>query len=606
MNKKLVLLILLLSVGTVFGQPDYKRFIFRPVEKEQSFLQQFLKAKNKTPMTARYAIVIAISEYEQMPRLKTVASDGQKMKSFLLTVERYDEVVVLTDADANFDNIRYFMESYFPKKMAKEGRYQFLFYFSGHGGQQPGYDDQPQGFLQLQKATGLVGDENIVHMGQIEQWANRLRYAKQALFLLDCCFSGLAGVEQKKYDTSLDPDELAAENGRYMITAGDADQTAIAGDQWNGSLFTDVAIYGMNGGADDNDDGVVTTYELFSFVDGAVKSEAKKKNHLQTPRLNNMGGYQDRGQYFFVYRPPDGSDAKPDEHGGFVEKKETEPQKITTEAVTTNEYTDPKTGIEFVRIPGGSFDMGSNDGESDEKPVHKVTLKDFYLAKTEVTVGQFKKFVQAKNHRTDAEKEGWSYAWSGTEWKKVDGASWRKPGFDQTDSQPVVCVSWNDAKAFCDWAGLRLPSEAEWEYAARCGPKQYKYSWGNSAPSGRKGGNVADETSKRKFNWSPIFDGYDDFYAFTAPVSSFDPNDFGLYDMTGNVWEWCADWYQNSYEGAPKDGSAWIGGVKNTQSRVLRGGSFSDFPIYARAANRLNGPPDNRSFNIGFRVVRGF
>ena len=151
--------------------------------------------------------------------------------------------------------------------------------------------------------------------------------------------------------------------------------------------------------------------------------------------------------------------------------------------------------------------------QPDEKPAHEVTIsRAFWLGKTEVTVGAFGRFVAEKGYRTTAEVEGWAYAFDGTKWDKKQGANWRSPGFAQSDDHPVVDVTWDDAVAYCTWAGGRLPSEAEWEYAARAGEAGHVYVWGDaSTPSvgGRAAANVVDEASKRKYNWTTIFTGYD-------------------------------------------------------------------------------------------------
>jgi formylglycine-generating enzyme len=206
----------------------------------------------------------------------------------------------------------------------------------------------------------------------------------------------------------------------------------------------------------------------------------------------------------------------------------------------------------MVFIKGGTFQMGSSDGGSDEQPVHEVRISDFYMGKYEVTVAEFRKFVEAENYKTEAEKGDGSTIYKNGSWSRTAGVNWRHDteGNTQTDeNHPVIHISWNDATAYCAWLSrttgkkYRLPTEAEWEYAAGNGSKHTKYSWGNSDPSGKKGGNVADKTAKARFTDWTIFDNYTDGYIFTAPVGSFDPNEFGLYDMSGNVWEWCSDWY---------------------------------------------------------------
>jgi len=262
---------------------------------------------------------------------------------------------------------------------------------------------------------------------------------------------------------------------------------------------------------------------------------------------------------------------------------------------------------DMVLIPAGSFLMGSDDGEANEKPVHEVYVDAFYMDKYEVTVAQFKKFVEATGHKTDAEKEGSSYAWTGKKWEEKKGVNWRhdaegKSIGSNNMNHPVIHVSWNDAKAYAQWAGKRLPTEAEWEYAARSGSKGYKYSWGNENPVGKKGGNIADEAAKRSLGWTNTWEGYDDGFVFTAPVGSFDPNEFGLYDMTGNVWEWSEDWFdENYYSKSPKQNPK---GPDSGTSRVLRGGSWDGGPRSVRCADRGNDEPADRDVNVGFRCAQ--
>jgi len=268
---------------------------------------------------------------------------------------------------------------------------------------------------------------------------------------------------------------------------------------------------------------------------------------------------------------------------------------------------------EMVFIKGGAFQMGSNEGEDEEKPVHTVTVSDFWLGKYEVTVAEFENFISATGYQTDADKNGGSYFWIGSKWEKKAGVNWRcdAQGNVRKSSElnhPVIHVSWKDAVAYCKWLSrktgqiYRLPTEAEWEYAARSGSKNYKYALGNFGPEGSKGGNIADESLKRALGWSSIWDGYDDGYVYTAPVGSFEPNELGVYDMTGNVWEWCRDWYgakyyRNSPQVDPK-------GSASGTVRVLRGGSWSSEPVVVRCSFRNGHDPDDRYGNSGFRFAR--
>jgi len=233
---------------------------------------------------------------------------------------------------------------------------------------------------------------------------------------------------------------------------------------------------------------------------------------------------------------------------------------------------DGSLGPEFVQIPGGTFRMGSDDGESNEKPVHLVTVKSFALGKYEVTRGEFRKFVEATSYKTDAEKRDGCYGWTGSEWKKDSSFNWKNVGFTQDDKHPVVCVSWNDAKAYVNWLSeqtgkdYRLPTEAQWEYACRAGSTG-KYSFGD------------DANQLGNYGWYSSNSGNK-----THPVGEKQPNKFGLYDMHGNVWEWLEDAYHRSYNGAPSDGSAWISG--NSNYHLLRGGSWGSDDNGLRCAYR--------------------
>jgi sulfatase modifying factor 1 len=178
------------------------------------------------------------------------------------------------------------------------------------------------------------------------------------------------------------------------------------------------------------------------------------------------------------------------------------------------------------------------------------------------------------------------------------------PGWSWED-HPITMVTWEDAVAYCRWVGGRLPTEAEWEYAARGGEEGKKYVWGDAKTplvKGVKHANVADQSAKRKYSDWTIFEGYDDGYKWTSPVGYFEPNGFGLYDMAGNVEEWCSDWYgEDYYDGSPRRDPQ---GPSSGDIRVLRGGCWFSNPGYLRSSCRSVGPPDFRDYNLGFRVVR--
>lgn len=259
-----------------------------------------------------------------------------------------------------------------------------------------------------------------------------------------------------------------------------------------------------------------------------------------------------------------------------------------------------KDGAEMVWIAGGTFEMGSNDGFSDEKPVHTVTVDGFYMDVHEVTNVQYRRFVQETGHREPEGYEDVNGEWVG------NFKPWEDSRFSG-DNQPVVCVSWHDAMAYAQWVGKRLPTEAEWEYAARGGLEGKKYPWGNEAPDGTQC-NFADKHAD--FSWSDK--SVDDGYQYTAPVKSYLPNRYGLYDMVGNVWEWCLDEYRdNFYSQSPQANPIAGGNTSNVitnstsveTSRALRGGSWSDLSLNFRVANRGRFEPINGFYSLGFRCV---
>jgi formylglycine-generating enzyme required for sulfatase activity len=289
-------------------------------------------------------------------------------------------------------------------------------------------------------------------------------------------------------------------------------------------------------------------------------------------------------------------------------------------------WKDPVTGMEFVWVQGGCYKMGQTETEkkklladagkekfekfyADASPSHEVCLDGFWMGKTEVNRGQFKKFVEATGYQTEAEKDGWSWFWNSSgegKWEKKDGMNWRNPGFSQDDRHPVVCVSWNDAHKMMTWISQKgnvtflLPSEAQWEYACRAGTQTMRF-WGNDPDKACSYANVADQAGKKTFNWATIHE-CDDGYDYTSPVASLQPNPYGLYDMLGNAQEWCEDVYiADIYNKSDKKNPIYSGGGP---CRVIRGGSWFCVPDFVRCAFRNGNGPSHRNNNVGFRLLR--
>ncbi|MDA1142653.1 MAG: formylglycine-generating enzyme family protein [Planctomycetota bacterium] len=248
------------------------------------------------------------------------------------------------------------------------------------------------------------------------------------------------------------------------------------------------------------------------------------------------------------------------------------------------------TGMHLVLCPAGSFTMGSPANEKDrdkDEAQHKVTLsKPFYLGKYEVTVGQFETFVKSKGYKTEAETGDGGYVYADGEWQSKADASWKNPYFSQGADNPVVLASWNDAKKFCDWSGLSLPSEAQWEYACRAGTQSRFFS-----------GEADDKLGD--FAWYSENSGVGKGQ-MTHPVGQKKPNGWGLYDMHGNVWEWCEDRYGDYPSKTVVDPVGPTAGV----DRVFRGGSWYYSAWYCRSAFRYRLRPGFRSDYLGFRLAR--
>lgn len=262
---------------------------------------------------------------------------------------------------------------------------------------------------------------------------------------------------------------------------------------------------------------------------------------------------------------------------------------------------------EMIVVPAGQFMMGSPDSgappaDADERPHHAVAIAVPYaISRTEITRGQFRRFVVATGYVGGTA----CIVWNGKSDVLEEGRSWDDAGFAQTDAHPAVCISWDDARAYANWLSektrrrYRLPSEAEWEYAARGGTSS-DYFWGDSVDAGCGFANAADQTARDVYPGWPVMNCRDGF-VHTAPVASFRPNGFGIYDTAGNVWEWVEDCDHDSYVGAPADGAAW-GGNPGCR-RIFRGASWHYFATSMRSANRHRDLPTVRYFSIGFRVV---
>lgn len=280
---------------------------------------------------------------------------------------------------------------------------------------------------------------------------------------------------------------------------------------------------------------------------------------------------------------------------GAIKNKETN---STEESPAKTTKTEPTSNM--IAFEGGGFMMGSNEGTPGEQPVHQVQVAPFRLDKSPVTVAEFSKFVEATGFKTDAEKYGDSgvFNFTAQNWELLKGAYWLYPlGTNAAKAEmnhPVTHVSWNDAQAYCQWAGKRLPTEAEWEYAARnAGKSKYRFSWGNNLEiNGKYMANVWQGSNTTEQQGA-------DGFTFTSPVGFYGETAAGLTDMGGNVWNWCQDTFK-PYPGNPEPFQL------NEQIKVIRGGSFFfdqqgelSYTVSFRGQNTY----ETSLFNIGFRCA---
>jgi sulfatase modifying factor 1 len=279
-------------------------------------------------------------------------------------------------------------------------------------------------------------------------------------------------------------------------------------------------------------------------------------------------------------------------------------------------------------VPGGTFRMGTEDPggfpADGEGPVRTVHVDDFHIDVTAVTNADFQRFVEATGHHTDAERFGWSFVFEGVVaeearahvlegavpdapwWRPVSGATWRQPFGPGSTSEgledhPVVHVSWDDASAYAAWAGKRLPTEAEWEKAARGGLDQARFPWGEDlTPDGEHRCNIWQGTF-------PVDNSAEDGYRATAPVHAFEPNGYGLLNTSGNVWEWCQDWWSTTWHRSATPATRINPqGPASGTARAIRGGSYMCHASYChryRIAARTSNTPDSSTGHMGFRCA---
>ncbi len=602
-------------------------------------------AAQAAPLYANtHALLIGINAYQHVPTLNYAVNDVNALKDVLVTLYGFpaENITVLTDEQATLEGIRTALAQVASKaQVGKDDR--VLIYFSGHGQTVPTPDGGAKGFLIRVDAAVNLDDlsdpapylATCVPMDMVWETLD-LCQAKHVLLIADACYSGLLAKTRTLVSaapaptTDLAAQVFAGKRARQVMTAGGQGETTVERAEWGHGAFTYKLLDELRGRAR-VPGAKFTTLELFAELRGAVMNATDGK---QTPQLADK---DTEGEFLFtvpgapigdnIIAPPfkdttaqlqlttdppgatvllDGvaqtdktpctlsvelgaARTKMVEIGFTCAGYHDELREVSLERgqVTPVQVTlpiapkiNPKDGAMMMWIPAGEFTMGSDDGDNDEKPAHKVYLDSFWIYQHDVTVAQYRQFCTATG-RVMPQAPAWGWI----------------------DDHPVVNVCWDDAKAYADWAGVALPTEAEWEKAAR-GGEHHEYVWGDAWPPPKGAGNFDDETCKASVqynNWTFI-NGYTDGYVNTSPVGSFAANGYGLYDMAGNVWQWCADWcgadyYSNSPTRNPT-------GPETGVARVLRGGAWDrGEQATLRVAYRRDCDPTYNNVNLGFRCV---
>lgn len=556
----------------------------------------------------RVALVIGNAQYQSVPKLANPGNDARAMTTALKTLG-FDSVT--TRLDLGHDQFLAALRDF--AREADQADWAVV-YYSGHGIEVGGVNYMIP--VDARLSTDRDVELEAVDIGKVLVTVDTAK--KLRIVILDACRDNPFASQIKRTSASrsvgrglgrVEPDA-----GTLVVYAAKHGETAQDGDGSNSPFATSLIarIHTPN----------LEVRRLFDVVRDDVMD--RTRGQQQPFAYGSLSGRED---YYFQR-----TTAAPTTAAPTTAPPTTTPAPPPSAAPVAAPTVAPAPGTraawiakdcphcpEMVSIPPGSFAMGAAAGEEqrenvpedqrgDASPQHPVTIaRAFSLGRTEVTRGQYAAFAAAT--RRDAATSCWTL---GTDGKvtEQDGLTWMDPGFAQTDADPVVCVSWDDAKAYVDWLAsttgkpYRLPSEAEWEYAARARTSTARY-WGNDRHTACRYGNASDKSLARwgDFENDPeAFFQCSDGYSHSAPVGRFQANGFGLHDMLGNVSEWVADCWNDSYEGAPAGQDARRDG--DCSRRVLRGSGWNGSPRDVRSAHRAADFVEEANADGGFRVAR--
>ena len=569
----------------------------------------------------RWAVIVGISRYKHSQlNLKYADRDAEELYNVLVTPSgggfKQEHICKLTNEDATTGNITRALRS-FLKKPAREDL--VLIYFACHGA--PDFD-RPGNVYLLGHDTApddIAG--TALPMREIDISLKENLHAEKVIVLVDACHSAAIGGGIGRRSAIADSTLLKrylleisrARGGLALLASAEANEVSFEDSRWGGGhgVFTHYLLEGMRGAADIDANGIITIGELFEYVRDNVKRATDYKQHpfigsnafdrnlpialvaqkLQTAQ--SLTGISEQGEILENVR------IQPPQRSRLHELFSVETHTFEFKTISVNDFGQPVeqrhqtaefwvedlgNGItlEMVLIPGGTFLMGASEAESkryaNERPQHHVAVKPLLMSKYSITNVQWSAIASLQ---------------------QVNRKLKLRPSRHWSAKQPVVGISWQDAVEFCNRLSqkaskaYRLATEAEWEYACRAGTKT-PFHFGETITS-----DIANCDATFPYRSTPK--GIKREKA--TPVGRFQiANHFGLFDMHGNVWEWCLDHWHDSYNKAPVSGEAWLDNSEN-HNRALRGGSWRNDPIRCRSASRWYGRADERANNIGFRVV---
>lgn len=563
-----------------------------------------------SPVTLpRFALVVGNAAYtEDIGQLRNPGNDATDMAATLRQLGFQVTLVLDADKQGLVQAVEAFSRELRPKSVR-------LFYFAGHGAVGP---DGLNYLVPVQ--ARMTSPVDIQFQAVAAEWVVA-RFEEVGpegvnIFILDACrnapFRKLWRAAYSGFTT------LQGGQGSFMAYATAPGKLADDGDEQRNGLYTKHLLRFIT-------QPQLSIERLFKQVRLAVEEESRAK-HPKNPQIPwESSSLREE----FSFSPPPSAlmpfPLTPGQEGSALvpPPPASEPSMpAVVQAPATGRQMPAVAmrgddGAEMVLVPGGAFFMGNNTEElgrllkalphvkraffDREMPQHQLFLDAFYIDKYEVTNARFQQFVQATGYRTFAEREDWGWVHT-KEWVKVEGANWRTPHGPKSsikglDQHPVVQVSWEDARAYCAWAGKRLPAEVEWEKAAR-GPDGSIYPWGNTFHGER--GNFCDRNCE--MSWQD--ETADDGYRYTAPVGSYEggKSPYGAYDLAGNVWEWVADFFDPAYYSRGPARS--LQGPASGDMAVLRGGSWLNTMLVVRALHRGAEIPTYRFSNTGLRCVK--